>query len=109
MGDLKVHFREKKKNDHLQGIASAYFDIWSTIKDAKMFQPIEGNELKNHEVKSLRFETNQKVLFLDMDETLIHTEVQKNSIMKNQNEINQFNMKSISKKYLNFDNTIVIF
>lgn len=65
------------------------------------------NELKNHQVPTLKFADSQRVLFLDLDETLIHTEQKAPNLIMTVDQIAAYNQASATHKFISFDSITV--
>lgn len=105
--DLKQAWIKPDANYFYKEFVNCFTDIFNTFKNLKGYSPLNQKEINDKTIPELQFSSKEKVLFLDLDETLIHTEILQQTVnQRNQNHLLIFTDNK-DAKYTYYENAMV--
>jgi hypothetical protein len=100
LSDMAKSWIKVDENYFSQAFNKCLLDLFETIKVGRSFLPVNQQEITSRLYVDLNPTAGEKILFLDMDETLIHSELIHDSPACT--NFDELNAKSSSEKYILF-------
>ena len=105
--DLREAFIKPDANYFYTEFKTCFEDIFNTIKCSRGFAPANQKEIDDKKMPEIMFSAKEKVQFLDLDETLIHSQILQATHYKNGNIDMSYYTKSCDEQYAAYDDSVV--